>query len=95
MSSPWGGGGGRHGPGTAGGDSHAAQLMFFQMLTPAEEPPEINEAVSACGFLFFCFGSVWDGAQDLSTVFDLVGFAPVNVHQAYPHCVPESVPRKS
>lgn len=40
-----------------------------------------NEAVSACGFLFFCFGSVWDGVQNLawgySTGLGLVGFAPV------------------
>lgn len=81
MSSRWG----RHGPGTTRGDPHAS---WARVLLDADSSRGAtrNEAVSACGFLFFCFGSAWDGAQDLGiqhgTVsppffVHLVGFAPV------------------
>lgn len=80
MSSQWG----RHGPGTARGDPHASQA-HVPLDADSGRRDTRNEAVSACGLLFLCFGSAWDGAQDLGiqhsavspSSFGLVGFAPV------------------
>lgn len=94
MSSPWGG----HGPGTAGGDSHAMRLMFFQMLTPAEEPPAMKLSLHVGSYFSVlavsgmeCRTSHGDTALGLVWL-DLL---QLNVHQEDPHRVPESVPRNT
>ena len=97
MSSPCVCGGG-HGPGTAGGDSHATQLMFFQMLTPAEEPPEMKLSLRVGSyFSVLAVSGMERRTSDGDTALCLIwlDLLQLNVHQAYPHRVPESAPRKS